>query len=73
MGKGRGHKKIEQSGIEKKISSNNRTLLVYLPKSLLDLGVRFNQKIVISYKAGSNPMFWEIKIKPAEQPKDDNS
>lgn len=66
--RGRGHKKIEQDGVEGKISAQKGSPIVYLPKALLDLGVFLGQDVIIDYKAGSNPLAWEIKIKPADAP-----
>lgn len=68
MARGRGHHKIEQEGVVKEIKQNQGVPLIYLPKALLKMGMKLNQEVVVLYN-GSNPLAWEITIKPLDKEK----
>lgn len=61
--RGRGHEKIEQQGIDSKISDHRGQPVIRLPKSMLDIGVKLNQEIKIVYVRKINPLENEIIIK----------
>lgn len=63
--RGRGHKKIEQDGVVKKISEDHGLPVLRLPKALLDMGVKLNQQVIITYEK-ENPLSWEIRINPVK-------
>lgn len=64
---GRGHKK--QKPIVRKIREEHGTPILSLPK---EIGLRLNQEVVIE-KIGSNPLTWEIRIKPLEKKREDEA
>lgn len=63
---GRGHKK--QKPIVRKIREEHGTTILSLPK---EIGLKLNQEVIIE-KIGSNPLNWEIRIKPLEKKREDD-
>jgi hypothetical protein len=60
---GRGHKK--EKPLVRRIRQEHGTLILSLSAKL---GVKLNQEVVIE-KVGSNPLLWELKIKPVQAEK----
>jgi len=58
---GRGHKK--QKPIVRRVRQEHGTPILSLPK---EIGLRLNEEVIIE-KVGSNPLNWEIRIKPIEK------
>jgi hypothetical protein len=58
---GRGHKK--QKPIRRRIRQEHGTPILSLPKQI---GLKLNQEVTIE-KVDSNPLTWEIRIKPVEK------
>jgi len=52
--------------ITKRIRHEHGTLLLPLPKSLMQLGLRMNDEVIIIPEVGTNPLSWQITIKPAK-------
>jgi hypothetical protein len=64
--RGRGHKKIEQGGVVRKISADHGLPIIRLPKYLLEFGFKMNDHVTLKVKSDPNPLNTEIiiKIKP---------
>lgn len=71
--RGRGKTKIEQTGIVRTLGDEHGSPILRLPKTLRDTLIGLNQDVVIEV-SNSNPLNWEIKIKPyiAKQPQEDD-
>lgn len=63
--RGRGKKKA----IIKRIRQEHGTPMVSFPKVFLDIGLKLNQEVTIEKRQGTNPLKWEIVIKPKVQKK----
>jgi len=62
--RGRGATKVQQGGIIRKVGDEHDVPVIRLPKSLLNLGLKLNQEVVIVANPSPNFLDWEITIKP---------
>lgn len=70
---GRGHIKkkanADDTVFRRRIRSDHGYPLITLPKFFLKLGLKMHSEVIIE-KRGSNPLDWEIIIKPAKRKKE---
>lgn len=70
QGRGKTKKKgRDKNPLERKIRSDHGYPYVTLPKFFLELGLSLNQEVIIEKRDSSNPLKWEIVIKPKVQRK----